>query len=81
MVRKLAVLYCAIFNAPSFRKSLKFCETSIASLDPETVNLLAFSILSVMFTGACGLPEKLSLALALRLNILPIIVKLAYAEL
>ena len=54
-----AVLYCAIFNAPSFRKSLKFCETSIASLDPETVNLLMFSILSVMFTVACGLPEKL----------------------
>ena len=30
-------------------------------LDPETVQLLAFSILSAMFTGVYGPPEKLSL--------------------
>ena len=47
---------------PSCCKSLKFFRTSIASLDPETVELPAFSILSAMFTGACGPPEKLSLA-------------------
>ena len=35
-------------------------------LDPETVQLPAFSILSAMFTGACGPPEELSLALARR---------------
>ena len=46
-----AALYCAIFRSPSFRKSLKFFGTSIASLDPETVQLPAFSILSAMFTG------------------------------
>ena len=36
---------------PSFCNSLKFLETSIALLDPETVQLPAFSILSAMFTG------------------------------
>ena len=40
-----AGLYCTIFHMPSFRKS-KFFGTSITSLDPETVQLLAFSILS-----------------------------------
>ena len=65
-----AALYCAIFRTPSFRKSLKFFGTSIASLDPETVQLPAFSILSVMFTGACGPPEKLSLALVPRSYVL-----------
>ena len=47
-----AVLYCAIFLTPSFRKSLKFFRTSITSLDPEPVELQAFSILSAMFIGA-----------------------------
>ena len=61
-----AALYCAIFLTPSFRKSLKFFGTSIASLDPETVQLPVFSVLSAMFTGACGPPEKLSLALVQR---------------
>ena len=55
-----AVLHCAIFCTPSLRKSLTFFETSITSLDPETVQLPAFSILSTMFTGVCGPPEKLS---------------------
>ena len=36
-----APLYCAIFRTPYFRKSLKFFGTSIASLDPETVQLPA----------------------------------------
>ena len=49
-----AALYCAVFRTPSFRKSLKLFGTSIASLDPETVQLPAFSILSAIFTGACG---------------------------
>ena len=53
-----AALYCAIFRTPSFRKSLKFFGTSIASLDPETIQLPAFSILSAMFTGVCGPPES-----------------------
>ena len=65
-----AVLYCAIFRTPRFCKPLKFFRTSIASLDPETVQLLPFSILSAMFTGARGPPEKLSLALAPRSNVL-----------
>ena len=56
------------FLTPSYCKSLKFFGTSIASLDPETVQLPAFSILSAMFTGACGPPEKLTLALVRRSN-------------
>ena len=76
-----AVLYCAIFRTPRFRKSLKFFGTSIASLDPETVQLPAFSILSAMFTGGRGPPEKISLPLVLRLNVLRMIVKLAYLAL
>ena len=71
---KLAALYCVIFRTPSFRKSLKFFGTSIASLVPETFQLPAFSILSTMFTGACGSPEKLSLALVSRLYVLCMIV-------
>ena len=63
------VLYCAIFHKLNFHKSLKFFGTSIASLDPETVELPAFSILSAMFTGACDPPEKLSLTLVQRLNV------------
>ena len=71
---------CAIFLTPSFQKSLKFFGTSIASLDPETVQLTAFSIhvLSAMFTRACGPPEQLSLALVQRSKVLRMIVKLAY---
>ena len=65
-----AVLYCAIFCMPSFHNSLKFVRTSIASLDPETVQLPAFFILSIMFTGVCGPPEKLSLTLVLHLNVI-----------
>ena len=38
-----AALYCAIFRTPSFGKSLKFFGTSSASLNPETVQLPAFS--------------------------------------
>ena len=64
--------------APSFKKSLKFFGTSIAPSDTETVDLPAFSILSAMFTGACGPTEKLSLALAPCSNVLRMIVKLAY---
>ena len=71
ILETFAPLYCAIFRTPRFRKSLKCFRTSIASLDPETV-------LSAMFTGACGPPEKLSLALAPRSNVLRMIVKLAY---
>ena len=67
-----------IFRTSSFRKSLKFFGTSIASLDPETVDLPAFYILFVTFTGACGPPEKLSLALAPRSIVLHTIVKLTY---
>ena len=46
-----------------FQKSLKIL--SITSLDPETVQLPASFILSAMFTGVCGPPGKLSLALVL----------------
>ena len=76
-----AALYCARFRTPSFHKSLKFFGTSIASLDPETVELPAFNILSAMFTGACGPPKKLSLTLVSRSNILGLIVKFAYTAL
>ena len=72
-------LYCAQFRTPSFRKSLKLFGTPIASLDPETVQLPTFDILSAMFTEACGPPEKLSLALAPRSYVLRMIVKLAYS--
>ena len=47
-------------------------------LDPETVQLLAFSILSAMFTGVCGPLEKLGLALVPRSNVLRMTVQLAY---
>ena len=70
-------VFCAVLRS-SFYKSLKFLETSIASLDPESVQLPAFSILSAMFTGACGPPEKLSLALVPRSCVLRMIVSLAY---
>ena len=70
-----AALYCTIFRMPSFRNSLEFFGTSIASLDPETVQLPAFSILSAMFTGACGPTEKLGLALVPRSDVLRKIVK------
>ena len=75
-----AALYCAIFHTPSFRKSLKFFGTSIASLDPETVDLPAFYILSAMFKGVCGPPEKISLALMLRSCVLRTIVKLTHCN-
>ena len=52
-----AALCCAVFRTPSFRKSLKFFGTSIASLDPETVQLPAFYKLSAMLTGAPDSPE------------------------
>ena len=39
------------------------------------------SILSAMFTGACGPPEKLSLALVPRSYVLRMIVNLAYTHL
>ena len=76
-----AALYSAIFRTPSFCKSLKFFGTSIASLGPETVQLPAFPLFSAMFTGACGPPEKLSLALAprfLRMIVQP--VPISYPE-
>ena len=44
--RTFAALYCAIFRTPSFRKSLKFFGTCIASLGPETVQIPAFSMWS-----------------------------------
>ena len=70
----LVVLNCAIFPTPSFlNKFLKFFRTSTVSLDPETVELPTFSTLSAMFTGACGPPEKLSLALVPRSNVLRMI--------
>ena len=71
------VLYCAIFRSLGFRKSLKLFGTSITSLDPETVQLPAFSILSAMFKGACGPPEKLSVAVVPRSNVLRMIMILA----
>ena len=70
-----ATLYAALyFCAPSFKKSLKFFRTSIASLNPETVELPSFYMLSTMFKGARGPPEKVSLTLAPHSNILRVIV-------
>ena len=80
MVRLLSWLYCAIFLMPSFRKSLRFFGTSITSLDPETFQVRAFYMLSAMFTGACGPPEKLSLTLVQHSNVLYMTVKLTYCE-
>ena len=57
-----------------------FVNPSIASLEPETVQLPAFYILSAMFTGACNPPEKLSLALVQPSNVLRMILKLAYNQ-
>ena len=64
-----------ILRTPSLRKSLKFFGTAIASLDSETVQLPVFYIPSAMFTGACGPPEKLSLALAPSSYVLRMIVE------
>ena len=50
-LEKFAALYCAILCAPFFSTFLKFFGTSITSLDPETVQLPAFYILSTMVTG------------------------------
>ena len=74
-----SVLYCARFCIPSFHKSVELFGTSIASLDPETVELPAFSILSAMFyRSVWPVLEKLNLALMPCLNVLHMIVKLAY---
>ena len=51
--------YTCVFCTPSFLEPLKFFRTSIASLEPETVQLPAFYILFTMFTGVYGWPEKL----------------------
>ena len=75
-----AVLYCTIFRTPSFCKSFKFFGPPIAPLDPETIDLPAFYILSTMFTVARGPPEKVSLALVQRSNVLRVILKLAYTS-
>ena len=75
----LTALY--YFCKSSFHKSLKFFWPSITSLDPEAVQLPAFSILSAMITGVCGPPEKLSLALVPRSIVWHMIVKLVYKEL
>ena len=72
-------IWCAKFHLPRFHKFLKFFRTSIASLDPETVQLPAFYTLFAVFTGACGPPEKLSLALVPCSNVLCTIVKLCYS--
>ena len=60
-----------------FLQILEVLRDSHHLLDPETVQLPAFSILSAMFTGACGPPERLSLALAPHSFILRMIAKLA----
>ena len=80
ILEMFALLHCAIFHTPHFCKFLKFFGTSITSLDPETVKLLAFYILSAMFTGVCGPPEKLSLTLVPCSDVLRMIVKPAYGN-
>ena len=71
ILETFAVLYCATFHAPNFRKSLKFFGTSNAPLDPELPDIRH------VYKG-CGPPEKLSLALVPRSYVLRMIVKLAY---
>ena len=78
ILETFASLYCAIFRKPGSCKSLKFLVTSITFLDPETVELLAFYVLSTMFKGVCGPPEKLSLALVQCLNVLCMIMKVVH---
>ena len=57
--------------APYFMRQVFESSSGLSSpLDPETVQLPAFSILSAMFTGACRPPEKLSLALVQRSYVL-----------
>ena len=68
------LLHSTIFCMSCFCKSLEFFGTSIPSLDPETVQLPTFSIISALFTGACAPPEKLSLTLEHSAHL----VKLAY---
>ena len=53
-----ATMYCSVFCKPSFCKSLKFFGTSIASGSRNSPTTSSY-ILSAMFTGACGSPEKL----------------------
>ena len=72
-------LHCTVlyFVCQVFYKFFKLFRTSMASLDPETVQLLTFYILSAMFTGMGGPAERLSLALVPCSNVLSMIVKLA----
>ena len=73
-----SVLYCARFRIPSFHKSVELFGTSIASLDPETVELPAFSILSAMFYRSVW-PAREAKPLMPCLNVLHMIVKLILA--
>ena len=67
----------------SFKDLRKLSERNIAQYStgngffPPT---FTSSILSAMFTGACGPPEKLSLALVSCLYVLRMIVKLVYTK-
>ena len=71
---------CAVLRYISYGKFSQIVEVLrdfIASLDLETVQLPAFSMLSAMFTGACGPLERLGLALVPCSNVLRMIVTLS----
>ena len=57
-----STVLCYILDA-TFSQILEVLRDFHRLLDPETVQLPAFSILSAMFTGTCGPPEKLSTVL------------------
>ena len=59
------------------KEAMKVPRTTSYVFPPPT---FTSSILSAIFTGTCGPPEKLSLALVPRSHVLRMIVKLAYSE-
>ena len=62
------------------RNIAQYSGANVSRMPFTAFSRLSFSssILSVMFTGACGPPEKLSLALVPRLYVLRMIVRFAY---
>ena len=81
--KKTRLLYCtALYSVrpvfPNAWRSLGF--PSPLWIQKQTTYRHIFSILSAMCTGACGPPEKLSLALVARSHFLRMIVRITYSK-
>ena len=68
------------FHALSHGNRWTAGSTVITHREISKTNLFTSSMPSAMFTGACGPPEKLSLALVRCSHVLHVIVKLAYRK-